>query len=138
MIANEDDPKKSYGLFTLAIILILSGAAVNVLYFKDFPIRSIGLLMVVAGAFLVRASNVHGLFGARITNTQNLNPMARKPPGVLAWALSVGSAVAIVISYHFMRESLRGGGTVVWPVYAFAVSALIGMVVWSYVISKFF
>lgn len=138
MITNENDPKKNYGLFTLAIVLILSGGVLNVLYFKDFPIRSISLLMVVVGAFLVKASNVRGLLGARITNSQNLNPRARKPPGILAWALSVGSAVALVISYHFMRESLRGGGTVVWPVYAFAVSALIGTVVWSYVISKFF
>lgn len=138
MIANENGPEKSYGLFALAIILILSGVVVNVLYFKDFSIRSISLLMVVVGAFLVRASNVRGLLGARLTNNQNLNPRVRKPPGPLAWALCVGSAVGVVISYHFMVEYLHAGGTVVWPVYAFAVCALIGTLSWSYVISKFF
>lgn len=133
---TQEAPKKRYGLFALAIILLLSGVVINVIYFKDFAIRSLGLLMCVVGILLIRVSNIRGLKGMRITNGQNMNPGVRKRPGRLAWALSVVSAIAIGISYIYLREDALAGGHQVWPVYAFAVSVLIAAVVWGYVVSK--
>ena len=133
---TQGQPAKRCGLFSLAVVLLLSGFIVNVIYFKDFPIRSLGLLMCVVGALLVKASNVRGVKWARLTNGQNLNPVARKRPGALAWALSVASALGIGISYVFLRRDALAGGHEVWPAYAFAVSALIAAVIWGYVVSK--
>ena len=130
-------PKKRYGLFVLAVTLLLSGVVVNVIYFKDFPIRSLGLLMCVVGVLLIRVSNVRGLKGTRIANGPNLNPGARKRPGRLAWVLSAASVIAIGISYIYLRKDALAGGHEVWPAYAFAGSALIAAAVWGYVVSKF-
>lgn len=130
-------PKKRYGLFALAVTLLLSGVVVNIIYFNDFPRRSLGLLMCVVGALLIRISNVRSLKGARITNRPNLNPRVHKRLGRLAWVLSVASAMAIGIFYIYLRKDALAGGHEVWPAYAFAVSALIAAVVWGYVVSKF-
>lgn len=130
-------PKKRYGLFILAVVLLLSGIVINVIYFNDRPIRSLSLLMLIVGALLVKASNVRGLLGLRSTSTQSLNPEILKRRGRLGWALGVASTASSVIFYFFLRQDELAGGHQVWPAYAFAASGLIGALIWGYVVSKF-
>lgn len=124
-------------MFVLAVVLLLSGGVVNVIYFNNFSIRSVGLLMCVVGALLVKISNVRGVRGLYITDAKKVNLGAPKRPGQLAWALSVAAAVAIGISYIYLRKDALAGGHEVWPAYAFTASVLIAAVVWGYVASKF-
>lgn len=132
----EGDPKKNYGLLALAIVLLISGLVINVVYFKDFPLRSFGLLMFVGGIFLVKASNVRSLQEGRFKVSQSENPVAHRRPGTVAWVLSVACAGAIALSYVCMRKDALAGGHEAWPAYAFAASAVIAAVVWGYVVAK--
>jgi hypothetical protein len=132
----QGEPKKSYGLFALAIVLLISGLVVNVVYFKDFPLRSLGLLIFVGGVFLVKASNVRSLKEGRFTVSQNVSPVKHKRPGALAWALSAACVIAIGLSYVCMRKDALAGGHEAWPAYAFAASAVAAAVVWGYVVAK--
>lgn len=132
----QGDPKKNYGLFALAIVLLISGLVINVIYFKDFPLRSFGLLIFVGGLFLVKLSNVRSVKAGGFTVSQTVNPAESKPPGLIAWALSVACAGAIVLSYICMRNDALAGGHEAWPAYAFAGSAVIAAMVWGYVVAK--
>jgi hypothetical protein len=132
----QSKPKKSYGLFVLAIVLLISGLVINVVYFKDFPLRSLGLLSFVGGVFLIKASNIRSLKEGRFTVSQSVSPVEQKRPGAVAWVLSVACAVAIGLSYVYMRKDALAGGHEAWPAYAFAGSGVVAAVVWGYVVAK--
>jgi len=132
----QGNPKKNYGLFALAIVLLIAGLVINVVYFRDFPLRSFGLLIFIGGVFLVRLSNVHDIKAGRFTASQTVNASGRKRPGFIAWALSFACAVAIALSYICMRNDALAGGHEAWPAYAFAASAVVAAVVWGYVVAK--
>jgi len=136
MIMHQTTPVKKYGLFALAIILLLSGGVTLVIGFNDFMARSLGVLMCVVSAYLVRVSNVRGLKGLRNTDSQNLNLVMPKRPGRAAWVWGVASAVALGISFIYLYKDALDGYNQVWPVYAFAGSALICASVWSYIVAK--
>ena len=132
------DPKRRYGLFWLAVVLLLSGMVVNLIYLNDFLLRSVGLLLLLVGVFLVRASNVHGLMGVRVTSDSQVSSQVRKRPGPLVWVVSAASAAGLVIFYMCMLQADRAGGHEVWPVYAFGACALVAAVAWGYLVAKFF
>ena len=137
LIMNKNDPSKRRALFVLAITLILAGAALNFVYFKNFPIRSIGLLIFVAGVFLLRATKVRDLKQSPTANAPLFESDAPKRPGPLAWVLSVACVFAVGISYYLLRQNTAAGDNV-WVVYAFAGSMVFALVVWGYLVSKFF
>jgi hypothetical protein len=125
-----------YGLFALAIVLLLSGGVIFVIGNNDFVIRSIGIVMFVGGANLVRVSRVGRLKGLPSTTTESLDPEASRRPGRLAWAVGVASAVATGISFIFLYKDALDGYHQIWPVYMFAASSLICALAWSYLVAK--
>ena len=132
----NQDPKKSYSLFALAIVCILSGGAVNFIFINNFVIRSLGLVLLVAGVLLAKSSNIRGIKRVYLSSSQGANTSSRKRPGWLSLCLSLASAGAIGMSYIYMRKDALAGGQEGWPAYAFAVSVLVAAVVWGYVVAK--
>jgi hypothetical protein len=132
------DPKNRYGKFVVAVVLLLLGLVVNIRYFNNFPLRSLGLLLLVVGAFLMKTSNIHGMKAVNSSSGLHLISPTRNRPGPLAWTASLSSVVALVISYIFLCQDANAGGHEAWPAYAFAGSALYGAIAWGYVVSKFF
>jgi hypothetical protein len=137
MTLAQGDKKRRYGLFWPAVVLLLSGVVVNLTYFNDFVLRSLGLLMLCVGVFLIRASNVRGLMGTRVTNQSYAKSQVSKRPGPLAWTVSGASAVGMVVFYIFMSQANRAGGHEVWPVYAFGGCAFVATLAFGYLVAKF-
>lgn len=130
-------PQKRYGLAVFAIILMMSGIIVNVIYFGNYIVSSLGLLSFIFGAHIISVSNVRSPKEVRATSHQDLNPEAYKRPGYLAWIFGVASILSILISYVYMYRDARTGGHEGWPADAFAWSAIIAAAVWGYIFSKF-
>lgn len=137
MTLAQGNPKRRYGLFWLAVIALLSGVVVNLICFNYFILRSLGLLLLCIGVFLIRASNVRGLMGMRVTDQPYVKTQVSKRPGALAWAVSGASAAGLVIFYIFMLRENRAGGHEVWPVYAFGVCAFVATLAFGYLVAKF-
>lgn len=138
MTSLEGIPRKRYGLFVLAILMLLGGAAA--LFFawssftrriEDFVIWLLGLLMIVASTYLVRISNVRARPGAVAGEDR-----ASKRPGALLWLMGAASVIALVISYHYLYRDALGGYHEVWPVDVFAAVALISASVLAYLGSR--
>ena len=134
---NDQRPKKRSVLFVVGLLLFLSGAVINFLYFNSFPIRSTGLLICLAGALLMRNSAVNANNGAPSSDWTNARPTTRELPGRLAWTMSGVVTLAVAISYNCLRQDALNGGHEVWPVYAFAISALAAAISWGCIVSKF-
>lgn len=138
MIAPKGNPNRRYTLFFFGIILLLSGVVVNLIYLNSFLLRTIGLLLLVIGVLLIRASNVRGLMGIRATNTSCIALRTHKRPGPLAWTVSVVSVAGLVIFYICMLRADHAGGHAVWPVYAFGACGIVATIACGYLAAKFF
>jgi hypothetical protein len=136
-------PRKRYGLFVLAMLMLLGGAAA--LFFawtgftrriEDFLIWSLGLFMIVASTYLVRTSNVRARPRSVAGEEQASRPWAGKRPGALLWLTGAASVIALVISYHYLYKDALGGYHQVWPVDVFAGVALICASLLAYLFSR--
>lgn len=116
----------------LAIVVLMAGALLLAVYFDDFVLRFLGVLLCIVGAYLVRASKVRGLKVPSSTDSQASSLEMPSRPGRLAWALGVGSAVMVGVAYFYLYKDALGGYHQVWPVRIFAASAMFGALVWSY------
>jgi hypothetical protein len=132
------ESKKRYVLFLVAIVLLLSGVVVNIIYLDDFLLRSVGLVLVLVGMGLIKASNVRGLMRLRATNDSFATTIERKAPGPLAWAVAITSAGGLVVFYLCMLQSDRAGGHDVWPVYAFGLCAFVATLTVGYFAARWF
>jgi hypothetical protein len=132
----KPDPKMRYGLFAIAIVCVLSGGVVNFIFINNFVIRSLSLVLLIAGVLLSKSSNIRGIKEGNLSSSQGTSTSERKRPGWLSISLSLASAGAIGMSYIYMRKDVLAGGHEVWPAYAFAVSVLVAAVVWGYVVAK--
>lgn len=128
--------KRRYGLFALAIALFLAGGAAIFVGFNNPLALAFAGLMIVASVRLVKASNVHGGTRHADGSLGNADPDGTKRPGLLAWTLGVGSAAAVGISFFYLYKDAVNGYHGIVPVYAFAASALVAAVVWSYLAAK--
>jgi hypothetical protein len=136
VIMNQRDSKKRYGLFVLAVGMLLLGSVILVISFNDLMIRSLGFLMCVVSVYLVRASNSRCLTVGRSTSSQSLCLAARKHPVRLEWAWGMASAAALGTSLIYLYMDALDGYNQIFTVYTFAGNTLICTLVWSYLISR--
>lgn len=124
-------------LLFFGILLVLGGVIGNFFLVINFTSRTFALSLVVAGVLAINAARPHRLVGSNAHDSEiSAGGRAVKKPGPIAWGLSGIWVVALVCSYLFLRDDVRHGGHVVWPVYAFAISGLGGGITWSYVMAK--
>src|ERR1700737_4300178 len=124
-------PQKRYGLFVLAVLLLLLGGAALFVGSHNITIRFLGLAAVMASTYLVRISNVHTRSTLAVTSDQ-----ATKRQGYLMWIVGFVLLLLAGGSYLLMYiDSLHGGHTA-WPVYLFAGVGIVCAGVWGYIASK--
>jgi hypothetical protein len=129
MTPPNGTPRKSYLLFSLAVLLGLLGGAAFFLEPHNFLIRSLGLLALIGSVQLVRISRVH-------SSDQRVDLTASKAPGRLMWFVGIALLLLWGLSCFFMYiDAVRGYHTG-WPVYMFVGVGLACAVVWSYIVAK--
>ena len=131
MTVPENVPQKRYGLFILAIFLLLSAGAAFYLASDSLAIRSLAAVAGIASVYLVRISHVHTEdSGARVDFT------ASERPGRLMLFVGIALLVLAGVSYWLMHIDALHGGHTGWPAYMFAGVAVACAVVWGYIITK--
>lgn len=128
---------KRYGLFALAIAMLAAGAVLSFVINDRFVLRSIGMLMIVASVYLVRASNVHGDADRAVTDGSGAVAEDSKRVTGRIWVLAPLSLVGCVVSYHFLYEDALHGYHQLWPLYLFVGTALVCACIWGWMAVKF-
>jgi hypothetical protein len=132
---SQGAPQKRYGLFSLAILLLLLGGASLFLGSRTFVIRSLGALACIASVYLIRMSNVRArpfsVVSGQIAGSTRL-------PGRLTWSIGAVSLLLAGASFLYLYNDALHGYQEVLPVYVFAGTALACALVWSYLVSRFF
>jgi hypothetical protein len=129
-------PGKRYGLIILAILLLLSGGAALYVGGRNFTIRSLGLVAIVASAYFVRISRVHSRPGLSVPNGQGPDSKADTRPGRVLWTVSIALLVLAGVSYRALYNDALHGYYEAWPVYVFAAVGVVCVLVWSFLVSR--
>ncbi len=128
MTIPRDVRTKFYALRALALALMLCAAAIFVLRPHDFAIRTLALLAIFLGLWIVRRSNVsvRRARGQVIPNDSFEGSFAKEAdrPGALAWTLTAVSLIACCVCAFLLHLDMLHGGQEGWPVYALFVAIL--------------
>ncbi len=126
MTMSQKIPRKRYGLFVLAILMLLSGGVAFAMGSNSFTVRTLGALACMASVYLVRISNVH----TRSVSVLTSDSKATKRPGLLMWSIGAVLLGAAVVSYLYVYTHRE-----IPALYAFAGVAAVCILFWSYLIS---
>lgn len=130
----QDAAPKRYGLFVLAVLLLLAGGAALYVGSHNFALRILGLASIVASTYLVRASHVHGRSHLPAASDERSRPRA----GSVLWIVSIALLPVAGASYLYLYNDALHGSHEALPVYVFAGVGLACTLVWSYLISRIF
>ncbi len=133
---SQIESPKRYGLFALAILLLISGGAAFFLGLNNFAIRAVGLALGLASVYLIRISNFHTPPTVPVTTAQRSLSRAKNRPGRPMWTVGVVSFLLVGVSFVYLREDALHGYQEVLPVYLFTAAGLACVIVWLYLISK--
>lgn len=130
---SQQNPRKRWGLFILASVLLLAGVAILYLRPDDFLFRTLAIVAFVVSARVVRVAvqSRSGSFGGQAADAK-----AIKRPGPLLWTVSIAMLVPAGLSSFFLYRDALDGYHEAWPLKVFAVVAVACALVWSYLAYK--
>jgi hypothetical protein len=129
--ASQSGPRKRYGLFVLAILVLLSGGVALVMGSNSFA-----AVACILSVYLVRISNVYTQAASTVISDQGPDSRATKRPRPLMWIFGVALLAAQGISFLSLHRGALGGHQEILPVYIFAGIALACTLFWSYLLSR--
>jgi hypothetical protein len=138
MIMSQKVIRKRYGLFVLAIfLLLLAGVGI---YFgsHNYPIRTLGLAAVMASVYLIRISHVHDRSDLPEASGQGKNLKTAKGPRRLLWIVSLALVPLLGAAFFLVYIDAVDGGHEAWPADVFAGVGLACAIVWGYLAAKIF
>jgi hypothetical protein len=137
MTSSQQGPRKARrGLFALAILLLVAAIAAFSMGGKDFTIRSLGVVALIASVYLVRASNVHSRSAVVVTSSQGTDSKAKRIGGRLMWIIGAALLPIAVASVFYLKQDALHGYHEVLPVYVFGGVAVLCAIVWSYLAAR--
>jgi hypothetical protein len=129
---------KRYGLFVLAILILLLGGVGIYVGSHNYPIRALGLAAVMASAYLVRISHVRDRSDLPEAQGRGKDLKRAKGPGRLLWIISLALVLLLGASLFLLYIDAVNGGHEAWPADVFAGVVLACAVVWGYLAAKIF
>jgi FtsH-binding integral membrane protein len=129
---------KVYTLRALALALSAFAAVVFLLRPHAFGLRTLALLGIFVGLWLVRRSNAYVWRpqGQALGEWSPDNATRRVEP--TAWIVMAASFLACGAAYFLMYLDALHGGKEAWPAYAFGAAALVFAAASGYVVMKLF
>lgn len=134
MTATQNRVGKRPSLFVLAILLLLLGGVGIYAGSHNYPIRVIGVLAIVAGAYFVRATHVQN----RSRSNQGTNLKIAIGPARSLWIVSLALVPLLGAAFWLMYIDAENGGHEAWPADVFAGVGLACAIVWGYLAAKIF
>jgi len=138
MNSSQNAARKRYSLIVLAILLLLLGGAAIYAGSHNYPIRALGLVAVMASAYLVRISHVHDRSGLPEVKSRGTDLNTAKGPGRLLWIVSMALVTLLGVAFFLLHIDAVNGGHEAWPADVFAGVGLACAIVWSYLAAKIF
>jgi hypothetical protein len=135
-VPQRDVRRYRYGLFALAILLLVTGGAALFVGMKNFGIRSLGVVACIASVYLIRISNVRMRPPLAMTSGGAQDPKAGRKGTRLMWILGAALVPVAGASFFYLYQDGLHGYHDTLPVYVFAGVAVLCTVVWSYLVSK--
>lgn len=138
MSTSQNVVHKRYGLFVLAILLLLVGGVGIYLGSHNYPIRVLGLVAIMASVYLVRISYVHDRLGLSPASGPGKDVKTTRRPGRLLWIVSLALVPLLAASSFLLHNDAVNGGHDTWPADLFAGVVLVCAGVWGYLAAKIF
>ena len=110
MSTSQNVVRKKHGLFVLAMLLLSLGGVGIYLGSHNYPIRAVGVVAVMASAYLIRIANVHDRSGSQGTGLT-----AVKAPGRLLWIISLALVPLLGAAFYLLQIDAANGGHEAWP-----------------------
>ena len=129
MIMPKREHNKRYGVYGLGIVAGLLGVATAYFGLDDPLIRSIGILMCLGGAYLIKIAKAPGQMRMRRPRNKGLSPADGGRTGRFLWILGAVSLVASLVSFLLMNNDALHGYNGAWEIYAFIVSGTLFMMI---------
>ena len=132
---SDSSYTKRYGLFALAIALLVCGALSLAMGSTHFLVRPLGGLACLVSVWLVKVSRVYAKSDVA-ASARNVSAGTSERPRPIMWALGAVSLIAAGISYLYLYKDALDGYHDILPVYLFATAMLVCAVVWGYLMAK--
>jgi len=130
--------RKRYGLFALAILLLVFGGVGIYLGSNNYEIRVLGLVAIIVSAYLVRISHVHDRSGLPEASGRGKDLKTGAGPGRLLWIVSLALAPLLGAAFFLLHIDAANGGHEAWPADVFAGVVVACAIVWGYLAAKIF
>jgi hypothetical protein len=133
---QQDVRRKRYGLYALAILLLLIAGAALFVGMNNFGVRCLGLVAIIASGYLIRISNVRARPSLPMTSGDAKDSKAGKKGTRLMWIIGAALVPVAGASLFYLYQAGLNGSRDTLPAYIFAGVAVICTVVWSYLVSR--
>lgn len=138
MTTRQNASRKQYGLLVLAVVLLLLGGVVIYIGSHNFAIRAIGVVVVMASAYLVQVSNIYKRSALVEASGEVNNHKVAKVLGRLLWIGSLSLVPVLAGAWYLFHLDAANGGQVAWPADVLAGVVLVCAVVWGLLVAKIF
>jgi hypothetical protein len=138
VITFQNVVRKRYVFLVLAILLLLLGGVGIYVGSHNYPIRALGVVAVMASAYLVRISHVHDRSGLPEASGRGTGFKTAKGPGPLLWIISLTLVPLLGAAFFLLHIDAVNGGHEAWPADVFAGVGLTCAVVWGYLVARIF
>jgi hypothetical protein len=128
--------RKRYGLFVLAILLLLLGGVGIYAGSHNYPIRALGLVAIMASVYLARISHVHDQSDLSEVGGRGKDFKTANGPTRLLWIVSLALVPLLGAAFFLLHIDAVNGGHEAWPADVFAGVGLACAVVWGYLAAK--
>ena len=120
---------KRYGLFALAIVLLVLGGVALFISSNNSEMRFIGIGACLVSVYLIRISNARGTSGLGVGGA--VASKKTKKPNRSLWIVSAALVPISVAAVIYLFQDAAHGYHEVLPVYIFAGVAVVCAAVWS-------
>lgn len=134
-MSSGTTPQKSYGVFSLAIALLLLGVVGVVAGPRNYLVRLLGLLAIMGGTQLARISKVKVSPPSPLTIDLDADTEAKKLSRLM-WIVGIALLPMMGVSYLCLYEDALHGYHQAWPLYLFTGVGLACAVVWPYLFKR--
>jgi hypothetical protein len=138
MITSQSAARRRKALFILAILLLLLGGMGIFVGSHSYPVRAIGVVGIVASAYLVRTTHVHDQSDLPEASGRGTGFKTAKGPGPLLWIISLALVPLLGAAFFLLHIDAVNGGHEAWPADVFAGVGLACAVVWGYLVARIF
>jgi hypothetical protein len=128
--------RKRHGLFVLALLLFLLGGVGIYFGSHNYLVRALGVVSVMAGAYLARISDVRDRSSAPRRAVSGLDLKTADGPSRFLWVISLAMVPLLVIALFLLHIDAVSGGHEAWPADIFAGIGFACAIVWGYLVMK--